>query len=110
MNPVRTMRIYRRFFVMIKKGEKTIEVRVAYGGMKKIQVGDVIRFMSDSETCDRRVTRVAQYRSFAEMMDKEDHVKINPHASAADQLAEIRKIFPPDKERIGVIVFEFENV
>lgn len=105
---VRSMRIYQRFFVMIEDGRKTIEIRVAWSSMKRIQVGDTIRFLGKSSTCDRLVTRVATYVSFAEMMAAEDPVKINPEKSADDQLAEIRQIFPPDKERKGVIAFEFE--
>ena len=102
------MRIYKRFYDLIERGEKSIEVRVAYSSIKKIGVGDIIRFTSGKNTsCDRVVTRVAEYPSFQEMMDNEDPAKINPYKSAEDQLTEIRKIFPPHKERIGVLLFEF---
>lgn len=105
---VRVMRIYKRFYDLIERGEKSIEVRVAYSSMKKIGVGDIIRFTSGKNTsCDRIVTRVSEYTSFQEMMDNEDPEKINPHKNADEQLTEIRKIFPPHKERIGVLVFEF---
>lgn len=101
-NRVRTMRIYRRFYNMIERDEKRIEVRVAYPSMRNIRAGDVINV-----SCDRIVTRVASYATFKEMMDSEDPTKINPHKSAVEQLDEIRQIFPPHKERIGVLVFEF---
>lgn len=105
------MRIYKRFYDMIERDEKRIEVRVAYPSMKNIRKGDTIRFISSgSGSCDRVVTRVVQYSSFQEMMDNEDPTKINPHQSAEDQLAEIRRIFPPNKERIGVLLFEFVPV
>ncbi|NCU42208.1 MAG: ASCH domain-containing protein [Candidatus Moranbacteria bacterium] len=101
------MRIYERFYRLIENGSKTIEVRVAYLGMQSIKVGTIIRFVSGRSSCDRRVIRVARYNSFAEMMRQEDPKKINPHQSAEDQLCEIRKIFPSNKEKIGVLAFEF---
>jgi ASC-1-like (ASCH) protein len=105
---IRPMRIYKEYFDLINNGSKTIEVRVAYGGMKKIAVGDVIRFESGHARCDRKVTRVAQYKSFDEMMSTENPKKINPTKSAQVQLADIKKIFPPHKEQLGVLIFELQ--
>lgn len=107
---VRSLRIYQRFFIMIQDGRKTVEVRVAYPSMKRIKVGDTVRFIGRSSNCDRLVTRVVLYRDFSEMMAAEDPVKINPEKSASDQLEEIRGIFPPNKERLGVIAFEYEPI
>ena len=107
---VRMMRIYEQYYRLIADGSKTIEVRVAYPGMQSIKPGTVIRFVSGQKSCDRRVTRVVRYASFAEMMRKEDPKKINPNQSAEDQLRDIRKIFPANKEKIGVLVFEFVPV
>ncbi|MDP3778950.1 MAG: hypothetical protein Q8R30_02825 [bacterium] len=59
--------------------------------------------------CERRVKRVTRYKTFAEVMEKEDPKKINPMQSAEQQLMDIQRIFPSDKERIGVLVFELEN-
>lgn len=112
MNPksnTRVMRIYKQYFDMIKDGSKTVEIRVAYPSMKSITVGTIIRF-NDDPSCVRRVKRVANYKSFGEMMSKEDPKTLNPHRTADEQLSDIRKIFPPDKERIGVIAFELEKV
>lgn len=101
------MRIYQQYFTMIKSGVKTVEVRVAYSGMKAITVGTFICFNGDSN-CVKKVKRVTFYKSFKEMMSKEDPKKINPYRTANEQLTDIRKIFPPEKEKIGVIVFELE--
>jgi ASC-1-like (ASCH) protein len=72
-------------------------------------VGTIIRF-NDDPNCDRRVKRVARYRSFDEMMSKEDPTKINPRRTASEQLSDIKRIYPPHKERLGVVVFELETV
>lgn len=103
------IRIYKKYFDMIKDGSKTIEVRVAYPSMKKIRVGDVIWF-NDDPNCKRRVKRVASYVSFREMMKSEDPKKINPNDSAEQQLSDIGKIYPPHKEKLGVLTFELEVV
>lgn len=105
----RVMRIYRQYFDLIKNGTKTIEVRVAYPSMKSITVGTLILF-NDDPGCTCRVKRVAQYRTFDDMMAAEDPVKINPTLSARQQLADMKKIFPPEKEKLGVIIFEFKKV
>lgn len=103
------MRIYKQYFDMIKNGLKTVEIRVAYPSMKNIKVGTIIRFNDDSN-CTRRVKRVTYYKSFSEMMSKENPKTLNPYRTAEEQLSDIRKIFPPDKERLGVIAFELENI
>lgn len=103
------MRIYKQYFDMIKNGSKTVEVRVAYSSMKSITVGTIILF-NDDPGCARRVKRVTNYKSFTEMMSKENPKTLNPYCTAEEQLSDIRKIFPADKERLGVIAFELEKV
>lgn len=106
---IRNMNIYRRFYDMIEKGEKTIEIRVGYSGMRKIKAGDTIRFLTKGKSCDRKVLRVTEYRTFDEMMKAENPKAINPHATAEEQLKEIKSIFPPSKEKLGVLVFELSS-
>lgn len=108
-NNVRIMRIFRQYFDLIKSGRKTIEVRVGYSSMRSIKKGMRVRFNNDPQ-CECMVTRVTIYSSFAEMMSREDPHKINPAASAEQQLAEIRRIFPKEKEALGVIVYELQKV
>ncbi len=105
---IRVMRIYREYFDMIKNGSKTIEIRVAYKSMQNITAGTILRFNDDPD-CERRVKRVTRYNTFAEVMKKEDTRKINPTKSAEQQLMDIQRIFPSDKEQLGVLVFELEN-
>ena len=105
----RVMRIYKQYFDLIKNGSKTIEVRVAYPGMRSIAVGTLIAFNDDPD-CTCRVKRVALYKSFDEVMATEDPTKIHPTLSADNQLADIKRIFPPEKEKLGVIIFELEKI
>ncbi|WP_234435066.1 MULTISPECIES: ASCH domain-containing protein [Streptomyces] len=106
----RSMAIYKPYFDMIAKGEKTVEVRVAYDSMKRIRVGDLLKFTCRQESCLTRVTRIGRYRTFREMFGTEKVEAVNPHATEAEQLKAIHAIFPPEKEALGVITFEIERV
>ncbi|MER7705085.1 ASCH domain-containing protein [Kitasatospora sp. NPDC097605] len=106
----RNLPIYRQYFDMIAKGEKTVEVRVAYESMKRIKVGDLINFTCRESNCLTKVTRIGKYRTFTEMFGTERVKAVNPHATEAEQLEAIRAIFPPHKEALGVLTFEIERV
>ena len=95
---------------MIASGEKTIEIRVGYSSMKRIQGDQLIRFMCQDDSCFRRVVRVSEYSSFEDLFAHEDPKKINPHATAEEQIKEVSKIFPPDKEALGVLAIEIKRV
>ncbi len=101
------LHVYRPYYALIKRDLKTLEVRVAYRGMGWITVGAIIRFNEDND-CKRRVARVARYQSFAEMLGHEDTKKIDPNVSSRDMLRVLQTIYPPKKERLGVLVFELE--
>jgi ASC-1-like (ASCH) protein len=105
----RGMAIYRKYFDLIANGQKTIEVRVAYSSMKRIQPGQLIRFVCQDDAALTRVIRVAEYKSFDDLLDHEDNSKINPNAARDEQLREMRRIFPPNKESLGVLAIEVER-
>ena len=106
---VRSMPIYKRFFDMIAAGTKTIEVRVAYSSMRRIHPGQSLRFECRDERCLTRVKRVSEYKSFVEMLDSEPLEAINPTITREDQLKELRRIFSPEKEALGVLAIEIEK-
>jgi ASC-1-like (ASCH) protein len=106
----RDMAIYKRYFDLIASGEKTVEVRVGYSSMRRIQPGQLIRFTCRDEACLTRVKRVSNYASFERMFELEDPALVNPTATRAQQLGDIRQIFPPEKEALGVIAIEIERV
>lgn len=55
--------------------------------------------------------RVTEYPSFDTMLDSEDHRAIGGELGERrdDLLAAIRDIYPPDKERLGVLAIEVER-
>jgi ASC-1-like (ASCH) protein len=104
------MGIYKRYFDLIAAGTKTTEIRVNDSSRQKITVGSLIRFRCRGEEVLTRVTRVNRYRSFDDMFDHEAASSVNPTATREEQLANIRQIYPPEREALGVIAIGIELV
>ncbi|MFF1488483.1 ASCH domain-containing protein [Streptomyces sp. NPDC058319] len=104
------LNLYRRYFDLVAAGRKTIEVRVRYPHLAHLSEGDTIRFRikGSDETCDVRVLRVAHYPDFGALLDGEGPTNVNPTASREEQLANIRGIYPPEKEALGALAIEVE--
>jgi ASC-1-like (ASCH) protein len=107
---IRELNLYRRYFDLVAAGKKNIEVRVKYPHLADLAAGDVIRFRikGTEETCDVRVRRVTEYENFAALLDGEGPANVNPTASQDQQLANIRDIYPPEKEQLGALAIEIE--
>lgn len=109
--PKRELNIRMPYLRLIEDGIKTVEVRVGYPRMRTIQEGQELIFTSGDRRVPARVTRVTEYPSFEAMLDNEDHRAIGGELgeSRDDLLAAIREIYPPDKERLGVLAIEVER-
>ena len=104
------MGIYKRYFDLIATGRKTTEIRVNDSSRKKIKEGSLIRFRCQGDEVLTRVARVARYTSFDEMFDHESVASVNPLATREEQLANIRQIYPPEREALGVVAIGIELV
>lgn len=104
------MGIYKRYFDLIATGRKTTEIRVNDSSRRKIKEGSLIRFRCQGNEVLTRVTRVARYTSFDEMFNHESVAPINPLATRKEQLANIRQIYPPEREALGVIALGIELI
>lgn len=62
-HPKRQLNIRKPYLELISKGIKTVEVRVGYPSMRKIQPGQDLEFISGNDTVMTRVKRVAEYSS-----------------------------------------------
>jgi ASC-1-like (ASCH) protein len=107
---VHALNLYRRYFDLVATGQKSIEVRVKYPHLEDLATGDVIRFRikGTEETCDVRVTQVTEYPNFEALLDGEGPANVNPNASREQQLANIRDIYPPEKEALGALAIRIE--
>ncbi|MFJ8729759.1 ASCH domain-containing protein [Streptomyces bauhiniae] len=109
---IHELNLYRQYFDLVAAGTKTIEVRVKYPHLADLAAGDVIRFRvkDTEEICDVRVLRITEYADFETMLDTEGPHKVNPTADREQQLTNIREIYPPEKEALGVLAVEIERV
>ncbi|MFE0674506.1 ASCH domain-containing protein [Streptomyces sp. NPDC058867] len=105
---VRELNLYRQYFDLVAAGTKTIEVRVKYPHLADLAAGDTIRFRvkGTDETCEVRVIRVTEYDDFEALLDGEGPANVNPTATRDEQLANIRAIYPPEKEALGALAIE----
>jgi ASC-1-like (ASCH) protein len=109
--PKRELNIRAPYLELIANGTKTVEVRVGYSRMKSIQAGQELTFVSGDRRVLTLVRRVTEYPSFDTMLDHEDPRSIGGDLgeNREQMLAVIRTIYPPDKERLGVLAIEIER-
>jgi ASC-1-like (ASCH) protein/ribosomal protein S18 acetylase RimI-like enzyme len=104
---MRTMRVKPRFIKLIQSGLKTLEVRVGYDNINRIQAGERIRFVSHENMIDVRVRSVRRYTSIEALLEQEPFEKIAPDLPSKEAVVDLlRHIYPPDKERLGMVVLE----
>ena len=101
-------RIKRKYFNLINKGIKTLEVRVGYHDIKRVQKGDTITFNEYSNT-KFEVIRITRYENFPDMLDNEDSSKAIPDVTKYKALEMYQEMYPEKKEALGVYVFELQK-
>lgn len=108
---MRTIRIKRRFYDLIRSGKKTLEVRVGYDTINRIRVGERIRLMTHTGSFDVKATAIRRYDTFAAMLNVEPWEKIAPDSkSKSEVLTLFKQIYPANKEKLGVVVLEFARI
>jgi ASC-1-like (ASCH) protein len=105
---VRELNLYRQYFDLVAAGTKTIEVRVKYPHLADLAAGETIRFRikGTDETCEVKVVRVTEYADFEALLHGEGPANVNPTATHDQQLANIRAIYPSEKEALGALAIE----
>ena len=88
---------------MILAGRKTIEVRVGYSNITRLQVGDRLLLNNQYPYI---IQRVGRYANFEELLACEDPASIAPGMTASELLNALRAIYAADKEALGVAAFE----
>ena len=105
---MRTLRVKQGFFNLIRLGTKTLEVRVGYRNIKRIKPGDIMELATSAQSCIIRIKDVRNYRTFQEMLNHEAPGLIVPGATKTELLHLLRKIYPRDREKLGVVVLEIK--
>ena len=106
---LKSLRLKHRFYELIKLGKKNLEIRVGYTSIKKIQSGDYINLLTENKKLKVLIKEKRIYTSFATMLKHESWKQIAPDLSSEKQvLSLLQKIYPAEKEKLGVIVLEIE--
>jgi len=88
----------------ILSGRKTVEVRVAYPNISRLQPGDVLLL---NERHRYRITAIRRYPDFAAMVAAEDPAAIAPDLPDRSALLDAcRALYSPEKEQLGVVALE----
>lgn len=100
---MKTLWIKDEYLHWILAGRKTIEVRVGYSNILRLKVGDHV-MLNDQHPFV--ILRIGRYASFADLLANENAQAIAPDLSPEELLAALRKIYPPEKESLGVVALE----
>ena len=99
----KTLWVKDEYLQLILAGRKTVEIRVGYSNIKRLQVGDRV-LLNDQHPFVIR--RIGHYASFKELLAHEDAASIAPDVPSGQLLEGLRAIYPPEKEALGVVALE----
>jgi putative hydrolase of the HAD superfamily len=91
------------YLSQILAGSKSIEVRVGYKNIRRLQSGSWLN-LNDRHLA--RIERVGRYASFEELLAREDAAAIAPDLNPQQLLAALRELYSPEKEALGVVALE----
>ncbi|MFJ4671543.1 ASCH domain-containing protein [Kitasatospora purpeofusca] len=94
---------------LVDSGAKTLEIRVADAKRRALQAGDLIEFTPADGTTGRalvQIVRASVYTDFPALLAAESPDRIHPELDAAQQLALLRAIYPPEREALGAVAIE----
>ena len=106
MSRIKTLHVREPYRTQILTGRKSIEVRVGYANILRLEPGDRLRLGDQLVT----ILRIGRYADFEELLAHEDPAAIAPDLPAGDLLAALRQIYPADKEMLGAIALELSPV
>lgn len=101
----KTLWIQDEYLRQILEGRKTLEVRVGYSNITRLQPGDRLLL---NDRYPFIIRRIGRYANFEELLVHEDPSAIAPDVPPEQLLEEIRAIYAPDKEALGVVALEIE--
>ncbi|MDX3024961.1 NUDIX domain-containing protein [Streptomyces acidiscabies] len=100
-----------RYYRHMEAGRQTIDVGVATPHRRAVAPGDTVVF-HDRDTgreLDVIVQRITSYPSFEDLLSAEDTARIAPDGPPAQLLADLRSIYPPAEEALGVLALAFDH-
>jgi len=93
-----------QYLEQILSGRKTVEVRVAYPNISRLEPGDTLLL---NQRHAYTITAVRCYPTFEALAAAENPASIAPDLSHPDDLVRAcRALYPPEKEALGVAALE----
>ncbi len=102
----KTLWIRNEYLAQILEGLKTVEVRVAYKNIARLQPGDRL-LLNDRHPFI--VRRIGRYLDFDELLAHEAPATIAPGLTPEALLTALRALYPPEKEALGAVALEIER-
>ena len=100
----KTLWVKEEYLQQILAGRKTVEVRVAYTNITRLEPGDTLLL---NDRYHYQLSGIRRYTDFEALVAAEDPAAIAPDlADRAALLAACRVIYPPEKEALGVVALE----
>lgn len=88
----------------ILEGRKTVEIRVAYSNIARLEPGDVLLL---NQRYPYRIVGVRRYPDFEAMAAAEELSRVAPELpDRAALVAACRALYPPEKEKLGLVALE----
>jgi len=109
-NLIRTIRVKEKFLKHIGKAEKDLEVRVGYKSMLSVKENEILELSSHRNKQLVKIVKVTNYGSFDELLANEESKRIVPGMEKKELLSLLREIYPPHKEKLGVVVFQLQLI
>jgi len=104
MSRTKTLWIQDQYLQQILSGQKTVEVRVAYANITRLQPGDTLLLNNQHPYT---IVTIRRYLDFETMVAAENLTSIAPDLPDAESLlAACQVIYPPEKESLGVVALE----
>jgi len=103
----KTLWVKNEYLEWILAGRKTVEVRVAYSNITRLQPGDRL-LLNDRHPFT--VCRIARYANFEELLAHEAPASIAPDLPSSELLPALRAIYPQEKEALGMVALEIESI
>ncbi len=104
---MKTLWIRDEYLQQILSRLKTVEVRVAYPNIARLQAGDDLLLNNEHRY---RILRVTEYADFEALLASEDPSRIAPGLPPAHLLQALREIYPAEREALGAVALEIEPV
>jgi putative hydrolase of the HAD superfamily len=100
---VKTLWVREPYLGQVLAGLKTVEVRVGYDNIRRLQPGDRLK-LNDRHLF--AIRRVGHYADFEELLAHEDPAAIAPDLPPDQLLAVLRQLYPPEREALGAVALE----